>query len=351
MYYLKLMLIAPILLASCGQHQYDTDRNGSYGDGPLVDGNCASSYDCDFQAKQLADQIRSSDPSFEKLYFHEASMDDALRDYFQHGYIKKSSVRILKIRKDNGRLKAIVSIANLEGEPTQNFEEMELSFVQADQKDRRFPIARASNIFENRPSKIRLGSVLDYSGSMSPYISDLESATFQMYRSIEGINGGITKFSSSAASILAPTTETAKIQGAIFSRFDSGSTALFDGIQFGLSQLEKNSDGNDSINLQVVFTDGEENSSNTSYDQLKGNLKEYRIPQIILGMGQVDIKSLITFAADTNGLFYYLPSSKKIESSMQHVSKVVKSLLEVEIDISANPDIALSNIIAKVKDR
>ena len=342
-----------ILTLSCGDHRYDQDRMGTYGKGPLVTpcGNQCTKEDYQNNAKKMSEDIRASDPKFEELYFRNTSMESSLRDILEFGYVKKSNIRLLKLSRENNKVKAIVFLADLEGKPTTDYQNMKLTFAPSNDKTKSFPVASVTKIFDQHAEKIYLGSVLDYSGSMSNDIQDLENACSQLYASIPGIYGSVTKFNSESRMLQTLTQDISQLQNAIHTEYELSATALFDGILAGLQGLRKNDEAEESIKIQVVFTDGVDNASKMTYEALKSTLKEFKIPQIILGMGTVDIKSLYTLASDTNGLFYYMPGSEKIESSMHYVSQIIQSLLEVEIDVSSQPEISFSDMFASVKDK
>lgn len=338
-------------VTACSSDRYNDDQKGTYGNGPAMS-HCQDPALCQKTAASAASNIRKDDPDFERKYLDDVSLEDALTDIVTHGFLRQRRVRILKAQVVGKVMRAYIAAQDDAGQPTTDLNA--LGFTLRDGKqDLPFEVGPAVPA-----SALNLSMVMDYSGSMGAALPKLEQANVQFYHALASAQFAVVKFSSTAE-IVAPMArydQTKPLDDIFTQAFPIGSTALFDGIIKGLQTHEAASEASEasvhSLSLGVVFTDGFENASATSYDSVKSTLRNTKIPQIILGMGNVDIKSLLTFAEDTNGLFQFVADGDGIEHAMARVTAVASSIVPIEIPLTSElSSLQPDQLVAKIKEK
>lgn len=343
--------IYAVALSACSSDRYNDDKRGSYGNGPTVS-QCDDPAICQKTAATTANNIRQSDPNFESKYLVNMRLEEAISDLITHGFLKKRRVRILKAHVVDQVMRAYISAQDDNGQPITDLTSLGLT-ISDGSKDLAFEIGQVIPA-----SALSVSMVMDYSGSMGAALPKLEQANIQFYHALPAAQFAVVKFSDQAQ-IIAPMAhyeQKSELDSIFTKNFPSGSTALFDGILKGLETHQtataESQTSRDTLNLGVVFTDGLENASHANYDSVKLTLRNSKIPQIILGMGHVDIKSLLTFAEDTNGLFQFVANSDGIEAAMSRVTNIVSSI--VPIDIPLSPELSglkADQLVAKIKEK
>ncbi|MEI6507743.1 MAG: VWA domain-containing protein [Bacteroidota bacterium] len=112
-----------------------------------------------------------------------------------------------------------------------------------------------------------------------------------------------------------------------------GKTALYDGMMTGIEQL-KNAYG---IKALVVLTDGQDNTSKSTQNDVIEKAVSENIPVYIIGLGDVGKSTLSEICMATNGQFFYTNSSTSLESIYTTISQRVQAIYQVEY-VSENTD-------------
>lgn len=321
-----------VALSGCSD-RYNDDKHGQYGKSPSIS-SCTDPAICQQQAATVAQDIRAHDPDFERNYLENIKLEDALTEITTHGYLKRRRVRILKAVPMGAVMRVYIALQDHTGTPSSDAERLRLT-IQRNEAPLHYEVKKGVS-----PEEVALSTVMDYSGSMGPALPKLEQANVQLYRSLPQALFGVVKFSDTAQVVapMARRSPDAGFESVLTQAFPIGSTALFDGILAG-TEVHRAADAeraesDDLLRLGLVFTDGVENASRASYEQVKSTLRLARIPQIILGMGSVDIKSLFTLAEDTNGIFQFVADSAGIEGAMARVTTIIRSIVVVEIPLA-----------------
>jgi Ca-activated chloride channel family protein len=118
---------------------------------------------------------------------------------------------------------------------------------------------------------------------------------------------------------------------------EEGQTALYDAISIGIDSLS-NKDG---INVIVALTDGDDNkSTNTAQDIIKKS-KEYEVPIYLIGLGAIKKNILESISRSTKGVFYYTKKSTSLVDVYDDVARQIKSIYELRY-VSGNNDQTLN---------
>ncbi|MCA9523250.1 MAG: VWA domain-containing protein, partial [Myxococcales bacterium] len=165
--------------------------------------------------------------------------------------------------------------------------------------------------------------VLDYSGSMSSKDKAfLEEALLFFLEQLPPVyRASVTKFDNRVSTYQELTRDVEKLKSAITRPMSSGGTALYDAIGAGIEELR---DESVPFRLQLVFTDGMENSSkHHCHDSVVAFSRQQAVPVFVMGMGDIDVPAMLTLTNDTNACFLYAPSSDQIKQIYQVIASVM----------------------------
>jgi VWFA-related protein len=180
-----------------------------------------------------------------------------------------------------------------------------------------------SFLAEDAPASVLLE--LDTSESMKPAIGDLKTATTSFLQALRPSDRVILSEFSNSLFVLAPATvDRAARLAAVDDLHPAGSTALYDSMIRGVELLKPLA----SPRALVVFTDGDDNNSLATIDDVRSALQSndgvlYLIAQ---GVAQHDEKlrtALARLATDTGGNAYF---STHISSLQGHFADIVNDL-------------------------
>jgi Ca-activated chloride channel family protein len=189
---------------------------------------------------------------------------------------------------------------------------------------------------------ISLGIVIDHSGSMSYDALDIyvdpnslqdapiDHAKVAVKKFVAGFNNkkdkiSIVGFSSFVDHILPLTQDTSIINKVVDSMYADDYTALYDAMMVGISQISNEG----SLRVLVVLTDGQDNSSSASQnDVIQRALKE-DIPIYIIGLGMVDNDTLQHLASKTHGQYFYTRSSSSLKDIYALISQRVQAYYDL----------------------
>lgn len=101
---------------------------------------------------------------------------------------------------------------------------------------------------------------------------------------------------------------------------DGSGTALYDAIQFALERLQGES--SDRVRAVIALTDGGDNSSGKTMQNIIDKAKQLSIPVFTIGLGSsIERVKLQKIADDTGGKYYEAPNEDDLE-------EIYKSLIE-----------------------
>jgi Ca-activated chloride channel family protein len=214
-------------------------------------------------------------------------------------------------------------------------------------------------ISTNKP--IDLGIVVDHSGSMLfdsaqltheqwkylfseyeagrmpvfpvGYVTPMDNAKLAIENFVKSFNSNkdfvsFIGFSDYIDTRIKLTQDTSVVLNAIRTTTAYSGTALYDGIMLSLEYL-RNSNG---IRAVVVLTDGEDNKSNTKYEQVIEEAIKDSIPIYTVGLGDANKDSLSMMARSTGGYFYYSSSASSLKTIYDEISQSLQAYYEMKYE-------------------
>lgn len=168
---------------------------------------------------------------------------------------------------------------------------------------------------------LSLALVLDKSGSMdgSP-IADAKSSAKQFLSMLDYAKdrSAIVDFSSTAEVAQKSTYDKNALNTAVDNISADGWTALYDGIYSGVDELK----GETGSKAVIAFTDGCENNSQRSMDQVINYAKNSNIPVYTIGLGYgIDESTMRKIATDTKGSYTFAPEASTLKDIFNSIAR------------------------------
>lgn len=137
----------------------------------------------------------------------------------------------------------------------------------------------------------------------------------------------IVGFSSEVDEIVGPTQDTDVLQSKLLEMQAGDGTAFYDGLVKTISHLALKKEQKKAI---VALTDGQDNGSLGSVDEVVRLATEHQIPIYVIGLGKVHDSTLRFIAAETKGLFYKTDNPEKLEQIYLNISRQLKSVYKLK---------------------
>ncbi|OGQ99428.1 MAG: hypothetical protein A2284_00980 [Deltaproteobacteria bacterium RIFOXYA12_FULL_61_11] len=113
---------------------------------------------------------------------------------------------------------------------------------------------------------------------------------------------------------------------------DRYATALWDGSIAGVDAVVEARTGDTLLGLVVVLSDGAENASSATREQLIARVREEKIPVLMVGLGLIDLGDMLDLVIASRGYLLYTPFSDDLSKVFGMVAELLSSLLVVETE-------------------
>lgn len=215
-------------------------------------------------------------------------------------------------------------------------------------------IIRVINISKDQPINIAL--VLDRSGSMAyiPNLTEDELDTFfnnyepnmtlpngwkmsldfakeGVLNFLKGIEKGkdsilFVSFSTMVDKVLPLSCNIEAVKEYTESIYPDGLTAFYDALYLSIDSLHQHS----SKGVIVALTDGGDNSSTHSYQEVIEKAKEYNINLYVIGLGQFNDSILKLITNETKGFYYPTDDPDKLLEIYKQIKRQIKSVYQLD---------------------
>jgi Ca-activated chloride channel family protein len=254
-------------------------------------------------------------------------------------------------------------------EPIWNLEKSKMLVKEDDESCN---IISLEQVSKNKP--INIGVVFDHSGSMQisdsiskdtlamlrlmygapfslifpdNYVAPIDNAKKAVNEFVESFNSNkdyisLIGFSSVVDTRLPLSQDIANVKSVINSFKAERSTALYDAM---MESIESVSDAN-GIKVLVVLTDGNDNSSNSTWHDVVKEASKDEIPIFIIGLGDVNVDTLQAIADSTKGQFYYTEKSESLASIYSDISKQVQAFYSL---VYRSPNLAAADTSRQIE--
>lgn len=267
---------------------------------------------------------------------------------------------IIKVYPDSfPNVSVVFQAKNMFGKPLWTLDKSE---IQVAENHRDCKVLRLINISENKP--LNIGLVFDHSGSMavsmnkSPEETGAAQRNFHYYGipfpddfimaidyAKEGVLGFLNEtgesndsilfvgFSSTVENIYPLTNDVSGIIAFAEQVQPRGGTAFYDALIESLDSLSRST----SKSVIVALSDGQDNSSLHTFNDVIGMANEKDIAIYNIGLGYVDTLLLDHISEQTGGFSYHTNDPEKLKEIYLNIKEQIKSIYQVDY-ISNSPD-------------
>ncbi|GAA3644872.1 vWA domain-containing protein [Flavivirga jejuensis] len=250
----------------------------------------------------------------------------------------ETTIPRLEISQSNNNLMALLSVTDQDGIPLEQFTlgnyEIKITASGEDPVIINQNQITLSEFNNTNTDPLAMATTMDYSGSMDTNnIQDMEAALKNFINLKDDTDlMSIIKFASSIEEVQGFTSNKSLLQTAIDTQAYIGSyTAFYGACNLGLEEINKLSGV---LPVVIGFTDGFDNNSTISLDNLILKSKSLNIPVYTVGFGSANQYSLDFLANKTGGRFFYAPTSEDISNLYEIINQQLRKLYILEWAIS-----------------
>jgi hypothetical protein len=139
----------------------------------------------------------------------------------------------------------------------------------------------------------------------------------------------IVGFSSEVDEIVGPTQNIELLESKVRSMQSDNGTAFYDALIETIHHMSLKPDQKKAI---VALTDGQDNESKSSFNDVITKAVEYGIPIYVIGLGNVLDSTLQLIADGTDGFFYKTDDPKLLEQIYLNISRQLKSVYKLKYE-------------------
>ena len=167
--------------------------------------------------------------------------------------------------------------------------------------------------------------LVDKSSSMSDELPQMQSILTEFITSLDYASGDaaeIISFDTYVMYMCMYTDNMSNLLNGISNMSTYGRTALYDALVEGIS----NAGGRSGANCVIAFTDGEDNESRYTYEEVVNLALARDVPVYIIGLGTVDSRRLGSLSEQTGGCYWDI-------SAITDMSEILSTIYEQEKDL------------------
>lgn len=188
--------------------------------------------------------------------------------------------------------------------------------------------------FKDWQNRAVFSCILDWSGSMEAYDLQAQREYFGLLFDHLKVTfkTAVFKFSSSVYKLLDLSDNIEKIKKAINEEIPVDATALYDAIYLGMVPVIKAP----YFRFGIITTDGIDNSSKSSINNVTSLAYKNEVSLIVLGFGYASIEDLVRLSESTEGYFIYVEESKNLQEWFIKIADLINHIQVAEIKIPNN---------------
>ncbi len=273
--------------------------------------------------------LLSSNAWGQQEQYSEISEKDSLRyeltrEYFLNAYGRSDDVNIIfpQIRTSNfPYIECLVSVTDQNGDPITGLNEFNFNITENQQPVNSFTVTEQSG---TTSQQVAIALVIDVSGSMgSSGMAYARQAAINFVNNMGAYDrAAIIKFGTSASLVQPMTSNKDVLIAAINTLVHGGWTAMYDGFYMGIAECETEP-GNRAV---IGFTDGQENNSSTTKQQVINYANQVGVPLYTIGVtASINVTVLQELANATGGSYYFSPDQSGIGEIYDKISENIAS--------------------------
>ncbi len=245
----------------------------------------------------------------------------------------------------------IFQAKNRFGKPLWTLDKSEMTVTE---NEKLCEVTGLKNISENKP--LNIGLVFDHSGSMvdnpAQMPKGVETMQYDYFSGIpfpknytmaidyakEGVSGFLEEtkdsrdsilfvgFSSTVDQVFPLTNDIKEIDAFVNRVLPAGSTAYYDALYLSIDNLSKSS----SKAVVVAMTDGQDNASAHTVQDVIAFARQKKISIYVIGLGSVDESPVKMLSDSTGGFYYYTNNPETLKEIYLNIKEQIKSIYQLD---------------------
>lgn len=232
-------------------------------------------------------------------------------------------------------VRLVASVTDAEGRPVKGLRAEDFVVTEADR-----PVA-ADVRLASAVAPVSAVLAMDSSGSMANAMPDAKAAAISLIRTLSDADrGAVISFNTVTSIARDLTTDRSMLEAAVGAITAGGNTALYDAIDQALVVAASGPPG--PRRALILLTDGADNSSAATLDDVRERIKAAALPVFLIGLGdQVDGTVLDQLAsASVGGRVLLAPSSSDLAAVYDQLAEQLKS----DVSISLESDTSTASV-------
>ncbi len=233
----------------------------------------------------------------------------------------------LEVLGDNG--------AFVEGLTQENFRVAERRGAEGESKER--DVKKIVNLNENEG--ISIGMIADASGSMEADIGQVKSEILAFLDTVQFEKGDeveLVKFSDESYICASFTNDLENITEAVQTMTTEGNTRLYDTLMNEIERIQSQQN----VKCIIAFTDGMDNESIYTADEVSAYAAECQIPVFLIGIGpECDEGTLTQLAEETGGSYQNIDDIALLEDNYRSIYQKEKEIYLMEYEVEDADDL------------
>lgn len=296
-------------------------------------------FSTDFAAiNPYAEQMRSRiglGNSFKPETKHEDNLPSALRIHSVQKLEARKYALIFSATDDSGSPLSVIAAQDVT---------IKMGDVPEHRRDVKIDFVTPLHLLSDWKDPVSFANVMDYSGSMFP--RDIQAIVSNYSGFINGIvmpfSASVIKFNASVHEVLQLTDNKATIETAIGEKVVLQTTALYSGIDKGIDSVQNRPN----FRFLLLTTDGNDNSSKVSLDEVIRRARLHSTSIFVLGFGWLNLRVLQRLAAETDGYYVYVSDSEELKNWFPKLAGIVNNVQVAQIitdsDINSPPSVEMT---------
>lgn len=177
---------------------------------------------------------------------------------------------------------------------------------------------------------ISVGLVMDYSSSTESYTDPLETAAEEFLNLLAPEDEAeLIKFSEQYEITQEFTTDKSALIAAVEAppAFDRTYTYLFDAVSLAVDNTAARANNRLAV---VAFSDGNDNTSQTTLDELIAHANEMGIPVFTVALGEISAEQMQRLSRETGGQYFLAADASSLQSVYAQISQILSNQYQIE---------------------
>lgn len=291
----------------------------------------------------LANSIRDDCEDFANSE-DDSALNEACReleDFFESDQDNLASkTEILSVRTAGGSRDAVLLITDAGGNPITGLGTDQITAEKSSDDGSTFESVPLDDLdtfqqlaeSEAGQTHFSFASIIDYSGSI--FDDDLgfvtDALTF-VYEELPAVyRSEVVKFSTDVQVTQSYTSDRDALLSAVEDEsYTREFTSMYDGMK---EALEDTAEETTSFRFAILFTDGLDNDSTATYDDVKEIFQENEIPVCVVGVSFADVTVLQQIADDSGCFFIYRALFDDLEEAFEKIVDQIENLYRIRFD-------------------